>query len=71
MCDQPISKQHARAHVIWHFMDELKEMIHGFDDPNQCGFCEYTCTKMEKLAKHLALGHSKLDELLKVQMKAI
>ncbi|TRY75091.1 hypothetical protein TCAL_00608 [Tigriopus californicus] len=64
VCDHVISKQHARAHVIWHFMDELKEMVNNFVDPTVCDLCQYSCTKMEKLAKHLALGHSKLDELL-------
>jgi hypothetical protein len=33
VCDQPLSKQHSRVHVIWHFMDELREIVGSFRDP--------------------------------------
>ena len=53
-----------QVHVIWHYMDDLKEIVAGFGDPRQCDWCPYQSPKIEKMAKHLALGHSKLDELL-------
>ena len=45
-------------------MDDLREIVSNFPDPTNCAFCEYTNPKLEKMAKHVALGHSKLDELL-------
>ena len=45
-------------------MDDLREMVSSFPDPTNCSFCQYTNPKLEKMAKHVALGHSKLDELL-------
>lgn len=45
-------------------MDDLRDMVSSFPDPTNCAFCQYTNPKLEKMAKHVALGHSKLDELL-------
>lgn len=45
-------------------MDDLRELVSNFPDPTNCSFCQYTNPKLEKMAKHVALGHSKLDELL-------
>lgn len=64
VCKQSISKRDSRVHVIWHYMDDLREMALEFADPRQCDYCPYTNDKIEKMAKHIALGHSKLDELL-------
>ncbi len=64
VCDQSISKQHSRVHVIWHFMEELREIVQSFSDPTVCDLCQYTNQNVDKVAKHIALGHSKLDELL-------
>ena len=64
VCLEKISKRDSRVHVIWHFMDDLRAMVSNFPDPTHCAFCEYTNPKLEKMAKHVALGHSKLDELL-------
>ena len=63
VCDQVLHKQHARDHVCWHFMDELKALI---SDPTECPDpgCDYKGEKMENTARHLALFHSKLDEYL-------
>ena len=33
VCDQQLAKQHSRVHVIWHFMDELRDIVHSFADP--------------------------------------
>jgi hypothetical protein len=33
VCEQTLSKQHSRVHVIWHFMDELRAMVSNFQDP--------------------------------------
>lgn len=30
VCDQHLNKQHSRVHVIWHFMDDLKEIVSTF-----------------------------------------
>ncbi len=64
VCDQQLHKQHARDHVCWHFMDELKAMMAA--DPSRCPEpgCEYMGDKAENIARHLALFHSKLDEFL-------
>ena len=51
-------------HVSWHFMDELREYVQTFSDPQQCNQCEYRSDKIDNLANHLAFEHSKLDELL-------
>ncbi len=63
VCDQVLHRQHARDHVAWHFMDELKAMI---VEPGCCPDpgCEYTGDKTENVARHLALYHSKLDDFL-------
>lgn len=90
ICDAAIAKQHARVHVIWHFIEELREVANGFQNPMvrqflpfllaadfalyYCFFClvfqscdicnDYTNPNIDKVAKHLALGHSMLDKLL-------
>ncbi len=66
VCDQVLHRQHARDHVAWHFMDELKEMI---ADPGSCPDpgCEYVGDKTENVARHLALYHCKLDDFLSDQ----
>ena len=33
VCDQQLTKQHSRVHVIWHFMEELREIVQTFADP--------------------------------------
>ena len=33
VCDQAISKQHSRVHVIWHFMEELRGIVQSFNNP--------------------------------------
>ena len=53
-----------RDHVTWHFMEELREYVQSFPNPQGCLHCDYTADKMENLVKHVALGHSKLDEFL-------
>ena len=67
VCKQSISKRDSRVHVIWHYMDDLRELVMEFSNTSQCEFCPYTNHKIEKMAKHIALGHSKLDELLSDQ----
>ena len=67
VCLQAIQKRDSRVHVIWHFMEELREMVQEFPDTTVCNFCPYTNPNPDKMAKHMALGHSKLDELLSNQ----
>ena len=64
VCLQAIQKRDSRVHVIWHFMEELREMVQEFPEPTSCNYCPYTNPNPDKMAKHMALGHSKLDELL-------
>ena len=64
VCLQAIQKRDSRVHVIWHFMTELREMVAEFPDQTSCSYCQYTNPNPDKMAKHMALGHSKLDELL-------
>ena len=45
-------------------MDELRELVMTFPDPRFCNQCSYTTDKVDNLVKHIALGHSKLDELM-------
>jgi len=45
-------------------MDELREFVNTFKDPTVCPYCMYSTDKVDNLVKHIALGHSKLDELL-------
>ena len=33
VCEQAISKQHSRVHVIWHFMEELRGIVQSFNNP--------------------------------------
>lgn len=64
ICEIAFTKQQNRDHVSCHFTDELRELAMSFPDPQACVLCEYTTDKMENMLKHLALGHSKLDEFL-------
>lgn len=64
ICDMKFTKSQNRDHVSWHFMDELREYVQSFDDPQKCNLCAYSSEKIDNLVKHVALGHSKLDELL-------
>ena len=45
-------------------MDELRDLVLSFPDTKMCNECSYTSDKLDNLVKHVALGHSKLDELL-------
>ncbi len=64
ICDMKFTKSQNRDHVSWHFMEELREFVQSFTDPQACPYCNYTSDKVDNLVKHIALGHSKLDELL-------
>lgn len=64
VCDIAFTKSQNRDHVSWHFMDELREFVLSFKNPQQCWKCEYSSEKLDNLVKHVALGHSMLDELL-------
>lgn len=64
VCGANVGKRDSRVHVIWHFMDDLRATVQQFNDPAVCDFCNYSNPKLEKMAKHIALGHSRLDELL-------
>ena len=57
-----------RDHIASHYMDELKMIVLEFPDPTKCPQCPYTAkgNKMEAgMLKHVALGHSMLDALLR------
>ena len=65
ICDKEFPRSDAtRHHVYWHFMDELRDIVRTFTDQKQCPECMYINDKMDKMAKHIALGHSKMDEFL-------
>merc|ERR1712062_408670 len=64
VCGIKFTKNQNRDHVSWHFMTELREYVQTFEDTQQCNQCDYRSDKVDNLVKHLALGHSKLDELL-------
>ena len=44
-------------------MDELRDIVLSFPDTKMCNECTYTSDKLDNLVKHVALGHSKLDEV--------
>jgi len=50
-------------------MPELREIVAAFRDPRVCDLCGYQNLRQDKMAKHLALGHSKLDELLQDEVR--
>jgi len=49
-----------------HYLDELMELVNALPHRHSCNMCEYKHQKSENMAKHLALYHCKLDELLQV-----
>jgi len=57
-------KDPAREHVSRHFMPELMEVVATLPDQLSCPDCSYRGEKPQNLARHIALVHSKLDELL-------
>ncbi len=65
ICAQTLHKQHARDHVAWHFMEELRAEIGG-PDVTSCPEpgCSYCGDKSEAVARHLALFHCRLDRYL-------
>ena len=56
ICDMKFTKSQNRDHVSWHFMEELREYVQTFPNPQACQFCSYTSEKIDNLVKHLALG---------------
>ena len=67
ICGVTTVKQ-IRDHIASHYMDELKMIVSEFPDPTKCPQCPYTAkgNKMEAgMLKHVALGHSMLDALLR------
>ena len=34
VCDQQLAKQHSRTHVVWHFIEELREIVNSFPSKN-------------------------------------
>ena len=36
VCDQQLNKQHSRVHVIWHFMDDLRDIVSAFPSNTVC-----------------------------------
>lgn len=57
-------KGRDRDHMARHYMTELMELVHALPRKNHCNLCDYKNQKQDYLAKHLALFHCKLDELL-------
>merc|ERR1712223_1454567 len=64
--DCPICQEPGRDrdHVLRHFMTELMEMVNEMPNKKQCNQCSYKSNKREYMAKHIALFHCKLDELM-------
>ncbi len=64
ICDMKFTKSQNRDHVAWHYVPELRAIVEQFENPAQCPQCPYTADANEKMVKHVALGHSMLDQLL-------
>ena len=64
--DCPIcqEKNRDRDHLSRHFMIELMELVNEMPNKKQCNQCSYKSSKREYMAKHIALFHCKLDELM-------
>ena len=59
MCPVCCKSQPTREHVATHFMQELLQVVRGFETPLTCEKCEEYTTETDKtLAIHLALIHS-------------
>ena len=58
VCDLTFTKSQNRDHVAWHFIDELRDFVQSFDDPQKCWKCDYSSEKMDNLVKHVALGNN-------------
>ena len=65
MCPVCCTGQPTREHVATHFMEELLEVVRGFETPLTCNQCEDYTTETERtLAVHLALIHSGVSPYL-------
>ena len=54
-------------HVTHHFMKELLEAVASFENPLVCPSCDFRASANEGMAVHVAVGHAKLNLLLKDQ----
>ena len=65
MCPVCCSSKPTREHVATHFMEELLEVVRGFETPLTCNQCEDYTTETERtLAIHIALIHSGISPYL-------
>ena len=55
VCSNTLSRQYKRDHVIWHFMDDLKQMVMATVPHDgiayKCLDCEYFVDKLESMAR--------------------
>ena len=65
MCPVCCKSQPTREHVADHFMEELLDVVRGFETHLTCQKCEDYTTETERtLAVHLALVHSGISPYL-------
>ena len=65
MCPVCCKSQPTREHVADHFMEELMDVVRGFETHLTCQKCEDYTTETERtLAVHLALVHSGISPYL-------
>ena len=67
VCDTVFANGDNRDHVAWHFLEELREFVASFDDPQSCYECEFMCDNVDKMILHVANEHNKLEALLQDQ----
>ena len=64
ICDMQFTKQQNRDHVSWHFIDELREIVQSFPDPQACIMCDYTSEKVDNLVKRKRFLHFTIQVLI-------
>jgi len=52
VCGQSLSQQYSREHVVWHFIEELKELA---ESNSVLEGTEYKCSDCEFVGKNLEL----------------
>ena len=69
VCTNQLAPAKEKDHIIWHFINELRELVSSTCEETEtgvfeCNECSYTGEGMDLMAKHCALFHGKLDILL-------
>ena len=69
VCTNQLAPAKEKDHIIWHFINELRELVSSTCEETEtgafeCNECSYIGSGIDVMAKHCALFHGKLDILL-------